>query len=112
MPYVFEENRTDWSVRYHVPRSQVWEGSRGGQSGNVHLHLPIEPRERRSLTAVNGRRTSIERNSGAPLCNRYGWYDRDPMSAEQGPEHRCPRCVALAERYGIEWPTETGDSSD
>ncbi|MFD7161214.1 hypothetical protein ACFV9C_41980 [Kribbella sp. NPDC059898] len=81
----FEENPTSWSVRYHVPRSQVWEGSR-------------------TLTATTGRRTSITRHSGAAMCNRYAWYDRDPMTAEQGPEHRCPRCVTLADRYGVDWP--------
>lgn len=30
--------------RYHVPRSQVWDGSRGRQSGKTHLHT-TEPLE-------------------------------------------------------------------
>jgi hypothetical protein len=98
----WDEHPAEWSERYHVPRSQVWEGSRGGQTGNVHLHLPIEPRHPSPMTAVTGRRTTIKRNSGAALCGRSAWYDRPPFASER--PDRCPRCSALAARYGIEWP--------
>ena len=66
----------------HVPRSQVWEGSRGRQSGRVHLH-------------INGR----------ALCGvRSPWYPRDPLPTEQ----RCSRCESRAEREGIIWPGVAG----
>lgn len=83
--------------RYHVPRSQCYEGSRGGQSGKVHLHVNNGPTR---FTAASGR--SITRGGGVALCLRNGWYAR----AQEADEHhaRCPRCVALAERYGVEWP--------
>jgi hypothetical protein len=62
---------------YYVPRSQVWEGSRGRQSGSVHLHV-----------------------DGRAICGRKrGWYERSPDG-----ELRCPRCVIRAEKLGIEWP--------
>jgi hypothetical protein len=64
---------------YHVPRSQVWEGSRGAQSGKVHLHV-----------------------DGAALCGRSAWYPR-PLDPGETAE-RCPRCVARAANRGIEWP--------
>jgi len=64
---------------YHVPRSQVWEGSRGRQAGKIHLHV-----------------------DGRVVCGkRRGWYEREPMDGEE----RCPRCVERAERRGIAWPT-------
>ena len=57
---------------YHVPRSQVWQGSRGRQSGRVHIH-------------VNGR----------ALCGvRTPWYPRPPLEGEQ----MCSRCEARAAR--------------
>jgi hypothetical protein len=65
-------------ARYHVPRSQVWEGSRGRQTGRIHLHV-----------------------DGRVLCGaRLPWYGREPMEGEE----RCSRCVARAEKRGIEWP--------
>lgn len=71
---------------YHVPSSQVWEGSRGRQSGRVHLH-------------VNGR----------ALCGvRSPWYPRDPLISDQ----RCSRCEARAERNGIAWPLTAGDQGE
>jgi hypothetical protein len=70
-----ESRRTE--PLYHVPRSQVWEGSRGRQSGKVHLHV-----------------------DGRALCGRRGWYERAPMEGEEA----CPRCVAKAEKQGIQWP--------
>ena len=71
------------SVRalYHVPRSQVWEGSRGRQTGRVHLHV----------------------NGGAICGVRAPWYPRDPMEGEQ----RCSRCEVKAHRAGIEWPADS-----
>jgi hypothetical protein len=68
---------------YHVPRSQVWEGSRGRASGRVHLHI-----------------------DGHPLCRQrmVPWYPREPFPGEQ----RCARCVVKASHEGIEWPGETG----
>lgn len=65
---------------YHVPRSQVWPGSRGRQHGNVHLH------------GADGR----------PLCGRRGWYERPLEPGEQA--RTCPRCSARAERLGLEVP--------
>jgi len=60
------------TLLYHVPRSQVWEGSRGRQSGRVHIH-------------VNGR----------ALCGvRNPWYPRPPLEGEQ----MCSRCEARAAR--------------
>lgn len=82
------EGRTEgtpalFEARYHVPRSQVWEGSRGRQSGNVHLHLtaPLD----------YGR---IHRNAGETLCRkRRGWYERPAEG-----EHLCGRCEELRDR--------------
>lgn len=72
--------------RYHVPRSQVWQGSRGRQAGNTHLHT-LEPLEL-------GR---IRRRAGQALCGRAGWYERPPEGEH---EHAsvCPRCAELARR--------------
>lgn len=81
-----------WELRYHVPRSQVWEGSRGAQHGAVHLHA-TEP--------VNYGR--ITRKPGQPLCGRYGWYER-AIEHDSDLEHRCAECERRAKRYGITWP--------
>jgi hypothetical protein len=62
---------------YHVPRSQVWQGSRGRQTGHVHLHV-----------------------DGRALCGRNAWYERPPYPSET----RCPRCERKAERESIAWP--------
>lgn len=70
---------------YHVPRSQVWGGSRGGQSGNVHLHV----REQFDL----GR---IHRSPGQPLCGRRGWYERELEELEVAAP--CPRCAKIERR--------------
>lgn len=76
--------------RYHVPRSQVWEGSRGRQAGHVHLHV-TEPYE-------HGR---LQRRTGEALCTRKpAWYERAPVDGEQ----HCPRCLAIAGRHGLEVP--------
>lgn len=66
-------------VLYHVPRSQVWENSRGRQLGKVHLHI-----------------------DGRALCGRRGWFERplDPGEIKE----LCPRCVSKATKLGIEWP--------
>lgn len=67
------------SVAYYVPRSQVWEGSRGLQSGRVHLQV-----------------------DGKAICGRrIGWYERPPLEGEE----RCQRCEAAAKKRGLEWPT-------
>jgi hypothetical protein len=91
---------TVWTARYHVPRSQVWEGSRGGQSGNVHLHAPAAGA---TLVATGGQRTTrLTRKRYAALCGRpRGWYER-PAGAAEGV---CPRCADYATRYGVTWPT-------
>jgi hypothetical protein len=60
---------------YHVPRSQVWEGSRGRQRGHVHLH----------------------REDGSSLCGRRGWYER-PAEGEA----LCPRCERKASNQDSE----------
>jgi hypothetical protein len=69
--------------RYHVPRSQVWAGSRGRQSGNVHLHVTEDVRVGR-----------ISRKRGQALCGRSGWYEREA----DGDETLCGRCSEIAER--------------
>lgn len=93
-----------WEVVYRVPRSQVHPGSVGGQSGGVHLRLHGA---RVTLTAVVGRRGTIERRPGRSLCDAAppprGRYERPPDPAELR-EQRCPRCVAMGRRYGIVWP--------
>lgn len=73
------------SAVYHVPRSQVWEGSRGRQTGHVHLHVD----EQFDL----GR---IHRMPGQALCGRSGWYERPIDEAEVVP--LCPRCREIKER--------------
>lgn len=81
-------------ARYHVPRSQVWEGSRGRQSGGTHLHV-LEP-------VVFGR---IRRQAGQALCGKHGWYERPPeFESELAETGRCGRCVEVAGRHGIDWP--------
>jgi hypothetical protein len=82
---------------YHVPRSQVWEGSRGAQRGHVHLHVSRGPTR---FTAANGR--SITRGGGVALCRRNGWYERAPEG--ETASDLCPRCKDVAERYGVEMP--------
>ncbi len=80
----------DWAVepRYHVPRSQVWAGSRGKQTGNVHLHVLGE--------FQSGR---IHRSKGQALCGRAGWYERSPEGDyETSADALCPRCVEIASR--------------
>lgn len=72
--------------RYHVPRSQVWAGSRGRQSGNVHLHVTDD--------VTIGR---LARRKGASLCGKRGWYEREPTAGEE----TCPRCLDIAHRYGF-----------
>ena len=73
-----------FEARYHVPRSQVWQGSRGGQAGKVHLHV----REAFS----SGR---IHRAPGEALCGRSGWYER-PAEGEE----LCARCEEIRDRVG------------
>lgn len=80
-----------WRPLYHVPRSQVWEGSRGRQSGAVHLHLSGE----------YWRSGRLYRRNGQSLCGRSGWYEREPT----GDEPRCGECVRRAARHGVEWPS-------
>lgn len=94
-----------FEARYHVPYSQVHPGSRGGQRGKLHLHVRrVEPdRPGVELTAVKGRRTKITRGPSDSLCAHKGWYERPPETDEDF--ERCPECVRLAERYGVEWPT-------
>ena len=84
-------------ARYHVPRSQVWPGSRGRQQGKVHLHVLRGPL---TFTAANGR--TISRGGGVALCGKVGWYERP---GEPHEEH-CPRCAELAERYRVPWPPD------
>lgn len=87
-----------WTPLYHVPRSQVWEGSGGGHEG--HVHLTLQGNRLVKLLAVTGRRNLLTRKSGSVLCGKpRGWYERTP----RGGETRCPRCAAFAERYGINW---------
>lgn len=79
--------------RYHVPGSQVWQGSRGAARGNVHLHVLED--------VTLGR---LARRAGECLCpKRHGSYERtlDPGEVE----FRCERCAAIAARHGIVWPS-------
>ena len=70
--------------RYHVPRSQVWERSRGNQSGNVHLHA----RHR----IIGGK---VKRDKGQAICSKkHGWYEREPQASEV----LCPECVRIVQR--------------
>jgi len=65
---------------YFVPRSQVWEGSRGRQSGRVHLFAP---------------------DSSRTLCGRKrGWYERPADTTDP----RCARCETAANKLDITWP--------
>lgn len=68
-------------IMYHVPRSQVWRGSRGGQVGNLHLYV-----------------------DDSALCGRTAWYPRAPYDDEKVRFKRCSRCVAKAMKLGVEWP--------
>jgi hypothetical protein len=82
--------------RYHVPRSQVWQGSRGRQEGRVHLHLPPDAGPWGVPIPLVGR---IARTPGSSLCGRCGWYERAPEFAyERTDEALCARCVAIAAR--------------
>ena len=79
---------------YHVPYSQVWEGSRGRQEGRVHLHVPVG--------FVSGR---LKRPQGGAICPAKGtWYGREDQLMGDCPNLPCMRCVDLAKRYNLEWP--------
>ncbi len=84
---------------YHVPRSQVWEGSRGGQSGAAHLHAADDV----TLSAKLGRCGTLHRVARQSLCSKRGWYERS-VESERDLRIRCAECVKRAERYGVEWP--------
>ena len=95
-----------WQERYHVPWSQVHPGSRGGQTGHVHLHRQYGA-VKITLTTVAGRRVRITRREHQALCLARGWYERDPEGTERT-ESACPRCTILAARYGVDWCPRTG----
>lgn len=82
-------------LRYHVPRSQVWEGSRGAARGNVHIHV-LEWFKAGRLT----------RAAGQALCaKKHGSYERPPEPNET----LCRECVERAERHEISYlPTKEG----
>lgn len=74
---------------YHVPGSQVWEGSRGRAAGNVHLHVTSDMQL--------GRRT---RQKGECLCSKkHGSYERPPT----GEKTMCAECVKVADDNGLSW---------
>lgn len=80
---------------YHVPRSQVWEGSRGRARGNIHLHV------REDVTL--GR---IKRRAGECLCpKKHGSYERPADADDQRTALRCEKCATVATRFGIPWPS-------
>lgn len=82
--------REAFDLRYHVPRSQVWAGSRGAQSGNVHLYVKAGE----AFQAGRIRRVQHE-----TLCGRRAWYDRAPEGDEgQRETDLCPRCVEIGTR--------------
>jgi hypothetical protein len=78
-----------FDARYHVPRSQVWGGSRGGQRGHVHLHV------RENLDV--GR---IHRKTGQALCGKRGWYERELDRDEIATA--CPRCAEIERRRRVD----------
>lgn len=104
---------SDWVLFYHVPRFQVWPGSRGNQVGKVHLHLTGPARLLTADASGEGRYSVITRGNGMALCRRAGWYERPPEPAERLSEMRCPRCVEMAEKYRVPWPDEfeSGEAS-
>jgi hypothetical protein len=77
---------------YHVPRSQVWEGSRGRQRGHFHIHVT-----ERLFSPP------LVRNAGYSLCGKAGWYETDDLVGRPGVTI-CPTCLKRAERYGVEIP--------
>ncbi len=86
-------------AKYHVPKNQCYPGSRGGVTGNVHLHV----------TPLVSGRLRREASDWRSLCGRRPWWPREPERIiggrdEWAEEERCPRCVDLAERHGIAWP--------
>lgn len=83
--------RRAFNLRYHVPRSQVWEGSRGFQRGNVHLHV------KQGEAFQAGR---IRRVQHQALCGKVAWYDRVAEDAEAATEAQfCARCVEIGTRH-------------
>jgi hypothetical protein len=82
--------REAFDLRYHVPRSQVWEGSRGRQHGNVHLHV----KQGEAFQAGRIHRVQYE-----ALCGRSAWYGRAPEGIEGTREDDfCPRCIEIGTR--------------
>jgi hypothetical protein len=68
----------------------VWEGSRGRQRGNVHLH--VKPGE-----AFQAGR--IHRTQRQALCGRRAWYARSLEGTEgESEQDFCPRCVEIGSR--------------
>lgn len=84
-------------LRYHVPRSQVWLGSRGGQEGKLHIHVTEPLRSGRLSRAV-----------GQALCGRRGWYERP----SKGETAICSNCAEKAARYGVAVPPIEGRDTD
>lgn len=85
--------------RYHVPGSQAWSGSRGGQSGHVHLHLSLSAGPWGTPIKLTPR---LARTPGSALCGRRGWYERAPEGDhELVDEALCPRCAAIAARLNL-----------
>jgi hypothetical protein len=74
-----------YDVRYHVPRSQVWEGSGGRQRGHVHLHAKEDQQIGR-----------LKPTRGQALCGKHGWYER-PLD-ELEVQTACPRCAEIERR--------------
>lgn len=90
------EIQREADLRYHVPKNQCYEGSRGRQSGNVHLHVTED------LFSP-----PLVRKAGATLCGKRGWYER---TAEAGEASLCPLCVKRAGMYGFAYRLATPES--
>jgi hypothetical protein len=75
------------ALRYHVPASQTWAGSRGRQRGKVHVHVEQD--------YDHGR---IHRRGGEALCGRRGWYEREADGDDLERAGICPRCDEIAAR--------------
>lgn len=87
-----------WAAEYFVPWSQVHPGSRGGQTGNVHLIW-----QGTAPVTLPGLRTPRGRHDALCSPSRRAWMRREPYPGENEND-RCPRCAQLAEKHSLAWP--------
>lgn len=75
---------TAWGPVRNIPKSQVYQGSRGHHTGRIHL-API----------------------GAPyavLCGRHLWTVQPAAARHDAHVPPCPACQKRAAAQGITWP--------